>query len=49
MLPPRRSAVAAICSPLIFSVPRTSMSCSMFEMPALSGVSLRVPILTSSE
>ena len=49
MLPPIRSAAAAICSPLIFSVPRTSMSCSMFEMPAVSGVSVRVPIVTRSE
>src|SRR5262245_59780013 len=49
MVPPIRSAAATISSPLIFSVPRTSMICSMFEMPALSGVSVRVPIFTSSE
>jgi len=49
MAPPIRSAAAAICSPSIFSVPRTSMSCSRLEMPAVAGVSVRVPILTMSE
>jgi hypothetical protein len=49
MLPPIRSAAAAICSPFILSVPRTSMVCSMLEMPASPGVSERVPIRTRSE
>src|SRR5712691_12947044 len=49
MLPPMRSAASTICSPASFSVPRTIMSWSRFEMPAVSGVSVRVPILTMTE
>src|SRR5436190_381830 len=39
MLPPMRSAASAICSPFIFSVPRTSISWSRLEIPAVSAVS----------
>ena len=49
MLPPIRSAASAICSPFSFSVPRTSICWRRLEMPAMSGVSVRVPILTISE
>src|SRR5216684_3116186 len=49
MLPPMRSAASTICSPASLSVPRTIMSCRRLEMPAVAGVSVRVPILTMTE
>ncbi len=49
MLPPMASACSTIWVPLRVGVPRTTMSCTRFEMPAFSGVSQRVPILTISE
>jgi hypothetical protein len=49
MEPPIRSAASAICSPVIVLVPRTIICCSRFEMPALSGVSVRVPIRAMRE
>src|SRR5438309_1461186 len=49
MLPPMRSAASTICSPASLSVPRTIMSWRRLEMPAMAGVSVRVPILTMTE
>src|SRR6266849_1125425 len=49
MLPPMRSAASTICSPASLSVPRTIMSWRRLEMPAVAGVSVRVPILTMTE
>src|SRR6266487_1350379 len=49
MLPPMRSAASTISSPPSLSVPRTIRSWRRLEMPAVAGVSVRVPILTMTE
>ena len=49
MLPPRRSASSTIWVPVRVVVPRTSISWTKLEMPAVAGVSTRLPMRPISD